>query len=76
MALATEQTIEPRLDLFAEIARLKGELFAYHRDPTSSNQATASTTLNNLSQSRQFELKRQLGGESAGKKSPDIVDNS
>ena len=48
----------------------------YHRDPTAANQSVASTTINALSQSRQFELKRQLGGESRGLKSPDIVDNS
>ena len=57
-------------------SRLKQELLNYHRDPSPANQATASTTINALSQSRQFELKRLLGGRSDGAKSPDIVDNS
>lgn len=57
-------------------ARLKSELRNYHDDPTSANHSTALATLDALSESRQFELKRQLGGESAGKKSPDITDNS
>ncbi len=57
-------------------ARLKSDLMNYFRNPTSANHTTAVATLDALSESRQFELKRQLGGESAGKKSPDIVDNS
>ena len=53
-------------------ARLKSELRVYHDDPTSGNHTTALATLDALSESRQFELKRQLGGESVGAKSPDI----
>ena len=53
-------------------ARLKSELRNYHDDPTSANHTTALATLDALSESEQFNLKRQLGGESAGKLSPDV----
>ena len=57
-------------------ARLKSELRNYHSKPTPANHTTALATLDALSESEQFNLKRQLGGESAGAKSPDITDNS
>ena len=57
-------------------ARLKSDLMNYHRDPTPANHTTALAGLDALSESAQVNLKIQLGGESAGAKSPDIEDNS
>ena len=54
-----------------EEARIAADLRAYHADPTAARHLTASTSLNALSQSRLFRLKREMGAD-AGAKSPDI----
>lgn len=54
-----------------EEGRVAQDLRNYHKDPTTATHLTASTSLNALSQSRLFRLKREMG-QDAGKKSPDI----
>ncbi len=56
-----------------EEGRIAQDLRAYHADPTAAKHTTASTSLNALTQSRLFRLKREMGMD-AGAKSPDITD--